>query len=61
LVKGIIVAVLSEQTDIAFALGHLVLTRRVIRYIRIRDVLYMAYKPVKDFSDFDIGLVVHRN
>ena len=59
LVKRIIVAVLSQQADIPFAVGDLVLTRRVIRHIRIRDVLYMAHQPVKYLSDLDIRLVVN--
>ena len=61
LVKAIVVAILGKQSDIPFAVRHLVLTRRVIRHIRIRDVLYMAYKPVKYFRYFNIGLVVHGN
>ena len=59
LVKRIIVTILSQQTDISFAISDLVLTRRVIRHIRIRDVLYMAHQPVKYLSDLDIGLIVN--
>jgi hypothetical protein len=61
LIKRIIVAVLGQQADIPFAVGHLILTRRVIRNIRIRNVLNVAHQPVKDLSDFNVSLIVHRN
>ena len=59
LVKRVVVAVLSQQTDVAFTVGHLVLAGRVVSHISVRDVLNVPNHAVENLGDFDISLVVH--
>ena len=61
LVKRIGVAILSQDTDIAFAVRDLILTGRVVSNVGIRDVLDVPDDTVKHLGDFNVCLVIDRD
>ena len=61
LVKGIVVAILGQEPDVAFAVGDLVFAGGVVSDICVRDVFNMPDHAVEDLGNVNIGLVVGWN
>jgi len=59
LVKRVVVAILGQQTDVAFTVGHLVLAGGVIGHVSIRDVLDVTNHAVEDLGHLNVSFVVH--
>ena len=59
LVECVRVAVFSQDADVAFAVGNLVLTRCVVRHVGVRDVLDVPNHAVEDICHFHVGVVIH--
>ena len=61
LIEGVFVAILSQQTDVAFAVGHLVLAGGVVGHVSVRDVLDVANHAVEHIGHVHVSLVVSRD
>ena len=61
LVKRVVVAILSQQPDVALTIGNLVLAGGVIGNISVRDVLNVPNHAVKNLGNLHIGIAIHRN
>ena len=61
LIKRVVVAILGQDSDVAFSVGDLVLTSGVVSDIRIRYVLNVPHHAVEHFGDGNVGLVVGWN
>ncbi len=58
LIEGVVVAVLGQQPDVAFAVCDLIVTGCVIGDISVRQVLDVAHHAVEDLGHLDVGVVV---
>ena len=61
LVKGVVVAILRQDADVAFAVRDLVFASGVVSDIGVGDVLNVPDHAVEDFGDCNVGLVVGWN
>ena len=61
MVKGIVVAILGQDSDVAFSVGDLVFAGGVVSDICIRDVFNMSNHAVEYFGDGDVGFVIGWN
>ena len=61
LIKRVVVAILGQDSDVAFSVGDLVLTSGVVSDIRIRYVFNVPHHAVEHFGDGNVGLVVGWN
>ena len=59
LVERVVVAVLSQQPDVALAVRHLVFASGVVGHISVADVFDVPDHAVEDVGHSHIGLVVH--
>ena len=58
LIKGVVVAVLGDDADVALAVAYLVLAGGVVGDVGVRDVLDVPDHAVVDFGDLGVGSVV---
>ena len=61
LIERVVVAVLSQNADVAFTVSYLVLAGGVVGNVGIRDVLDVPDHAVIDLGDLGVGVVVSRN
>ena len=61
LIERIGVAIVRQDANVAFTVGHLVLASGVVGHISVRYVFDVTDHAIEDLCDLDIGLVVHWN
>ena len=61
LIERVIAAILRQQSDVALAVGYLILASSIVSHVRVRHILNMAHDTIIDFSDFHVRLVIDRD
>jgi hypothetical protein len=61
LVKGIFVAIIGEDAEVALSKRHLGFTGRIICDVSIRDILNVTDNPVQYLGNLEVCLVICRD
>ena len=61
LVESFFVAVFRNETDIAFAVGDLVVAGCVVSYVSVGHILDVPHDAVKDCCHFNVSIVIDRD
>ena len=61
LIEAVLVAILRQQTDVALAIGDLVLAGRIVGHVGVGHILDMPHNAVQNLRNLDICLIVDRD